>query len=636
MDRKKALRQFGLWDSPITPISLARGLSIMDVGVEKNGDVVWLEMRSGCGTLVLKPSDGEAIRDLNSEICVWGKVGYGGGGFGVDGGNIFFVDRKTARIYRQPLGHGEASPIIPPFGGVAAPTPSPDGKWLLFVRSYEDVDTIEIVDTQGKFLPQRLVQGDDFYMQPVWHPDGTKVAWIAWNHPNMPWDGTYLRIGELTYHADCLPVLGDVEMLAGGEDVSVFQPAFSPDGKFIAYSSDETGWWQLYLRNLETGETRQLTNEPAEHGKPAWVQGMRTFTFDATGRHLVFLRNQKAHVTLWQLDLNSGEEQQIQFDPEYTFLDQPVINDNGLTLIASGGRVPTRVITWEASGGKDLRQGKVHILRRATTEMLPQEAYSQPQDIEWEGMDGGIAHGLYYPPTSEHFIGEGVPPLVLGIHGGPTSQRLNQFNTNAQFFASRGYAYMEVNYRGSTGYGREYRNKLRGNWGIYDVEDAVSGARALIKKRLVDEKRIVIMGGSAGGFTVLKALEDYPGFFKAGICLYGVSNQFTLAADTHKFESHYTDTLLGKLPEASELYRERSPIFFVDKIQDPIAIFQGEDDVVVPRNQSDTVVESLKRRGVPYIYHIYSGEGHGFRKTETIEHFYKTVERFLKQYVIFS
>jgi dipeptidyl aminopeptidase/acylaminoacyl peptidase len=210
------------------------------------------------------------------------------------------------------------------------------------------------------------------------------------------------------------------------------------------------------------------------------------------------------------------------------------------------------------------------------------------------------------------------------------------FNPRAQFFTSRGYAVLEVNYRGSTGYGREYRDALRGNWGIYDVEDTVSGAKFLVEQGQADGKRVVIMGGSAGGFTVLKAMEDFPGFFKAGICLYGVSNQFTLVADTHKFEARYSDILLGPLPQAADIYRERSPEFYCDRINDPIAIFQGEIDPVVPRSQSDRVVASLQRRGVPHEYHLYAGEGHGFRKTETIEEFYKAVDKFLKQHVIFA
>jgi dipeptidyl aminopeptidase/acylaminoacyl peptidase len=230
----------------------------------------------------------------------------------------------------------------------------------------------------------------------------------------------------------------------------------------------------------------------------------------------------------------------------------------------------------------------------------------------------------------------GKPPLLVLVHGGPTGQRGADFDGRAQFFASRGWGVLQVNYRGSTGYGREYRDSLKGNWGIYDVQDAVSGAKYLIEDDTVDGDKVVIMGGSAGGFTVLKALEDYPGFFKAGINLFGVANQFTLAADTHKFEERYLDSMLGPLPEAADLYRERSPLFFADKIKDPIAVFQGEDDKVVPREQSDEIVAILKRNGIPHEYHLYPGEGHGFRKTETIESFYNVVVKFLRQHVIFS
>jgi dipeptidyl aminopeptidase/acylaminoacyl peptidase len=226
--------------------------------------------------------------------------------------------------------------------------------------------------------------------------------------------------------------------------------------------------------------------------------------------------------------------------------------------------------------------------------------------------------------------------LIVNVHGGPTSQVRTSFNPRAQFFASRGYAVLEVNYRGSSGYGRAYRDMLRGNWGVFDVQDAVSGAGALADLGRVDGSKRVIIGGSAGGFTVLKALEDYPGYFTAGICLYGISNQFTAAADTHKFEARYSDLLLGPLPEAAAVYRERSPIFFAEKIQDPVAIFHGENDQVVPRVQSDEIVASLRRRGVPHIYHVYPGEGHGFRKGETIEHLYRTIEKFLTEYVIYA
>jgi dipeptidyl aminopeptidase/acylaminoacyl peptidase len=626
-------RQYGLWESPITPISLSREISFAGLDCDQDGTMVWLESRSDRNVLIVQAADGQAPRDLNSELAARAKVGYGGGDFSVHQGIVYFVEADSGRIYRQPVKSGVASTVTPAYGQAASPTPSPDGRWLAYVHTYEGQDQLVIVDAAGHFWPQKLVSGEDFYMQPTWRPDGKQLAWIAWNHPNMPWDGTYLRVAFLQ-DGNGLPALGEATTIAGGEDISIFQPQFSPDGRSLAYVSDADGWWQIHLYDLQSGEHRQLTRTPAEHALPAWVQGMRTYTFSPDGKVIYFLRNQEGFVSLWRLELSTGMEQRLPLDEAYTSLHQICATPDGAALIASGGTVPTRILSLACQTASP--QEEAHIWRRATSEELPPSAYSAPQAITWLGMDGESVYGLFYLPKNEAFEGVGKPPLVVRIHGGPTSQVRNAFNTQVQFFTSRGFAVLEVNYRGSTGYGREYRNKLRGCWGIYDVQDAVSGARFLADQDWVDGGRMIIMGGSAGGFTVLKALEDFPGFFKAGICLFGVSNQFTLAAETHKFEARYSDTLLGPLPEAAEIYRERSPIFFVDKINDPIAIFQGEIDVVVPRNQSDEVAASLLRRGVPHIYHIYPGEGHGFRKAETIEHFLKAVEGFLRQYVIFS
>jgi dipeptidyl aminopeptidase/acylaminoacyl peptidase len=629
MEKQPVHRQFGTWDSPISPISLARGINFAGLECDQDGTLVWLEARSDRGVLVVQLADGQAARDLNSEFSVRAKVGYGGGDFCVAKGKVYFVDTESGRIYAQPVNPGLARPITPAFGRAAAPTLSPDGRWLVFVHTAENQDQLAVVDAQGSAYPQKLVAGDDFYMQPAWHPDGQRLAWIAWNHPNMPWDGTYLRVGRLRYESH-LPVIEETVTIAGSEDISVFQPQFSPDGRYLAYVADPDGWWQIFLYDLESGKQRQITFEQAEHGLPAWIQGLRSYSFSLEGDKIFFLRNQQGFISLWFYDLNNDTEQRIQLNPRYTSLEQICTTPGGVGLIASGGVVPSRILTlsFEQSGER--------IWRRATTEEIPQGYYSDPQPLTWPGMDGEIVHGLYYAPCNDDFFGIGLPPLVVRVHGGPTSQSRSNFNPQAQFFTSRGYAVLDVNYRGSTGYGRPYRNKLRGSWGIYDVQDAVSGGRFLSEQGRVDGERLVIMGGSAGGFTVLKALEDFPGAFKAGICLFGVSNQFTLAAETHKFEARYSDTLLGPLPEAASIYRERSPIFFIDQIKDPIAIFQGEEDIVVPRNQSDEVAASLQRRGVPHVYHVYPGEGHGFRKAETIEHFYQAVERFLRQYVIYS
>ena len=626
----KTSRQYGLWDSPITPTSLARGLTFSDVAWDASGALVWREGRSDRGVLVVQPPDGQSPRDLNSDFAVRARVGYGGGDFTVGRGQVFFAEASSGRLYRQALAAGAAQPVTPGFGQAAAPAISPDGRWLLYVHSYEGQDALAIVDSEGKHWPARLASGNDFYMQPCWHPDGTRIAWVAWDHPNMPWDGTTLHLGKLSVGEAGLPIMQGIMTIAGDDKNAIFQPQFSPFGRWLAYVSDQTGWWQIYLYDLEKGSHHQLTQALAEHGEPAWIQGVRTYSFSPDGKRLFFLRNQEGSVSLWQVELETGKEQQIAL-PAYSGLAQLAISPNGerIALIASGGNTPLRVITCDPAGS-------VQVVRRATAEDLPADAYSVPQHLSWKTMDDGPAYGLYYAPANPAFQANGLPPLVVLIHGGPTSQRVAAFSPSAQFFASRGYAVLDVNYRGSTGYGREYRNKLRTNWGLLDVQDAISGARHLVDNNLADIGRLVIMGGSAGGYTVLKALEDYPGFFKAGICMYGVSNHFTMAAETHKFEAHYLDSLLGPLPQAADLYHKRSPIFYLDKLRDPMIVFQGEIDVVVPRAQSDEVVASLQRRGVPHEYHLYPGEGHGFRKSETIEHMYKAIERFLQQWVIFT
>lgn len=630
MTSSKINRQFGLWDSPISPTSLGRGLTLADLAWDSDGSLIWKEGHSDRGVLVVKPPDGQAPRDLNSELSVRAKVGYGGGDFTAGHGNVYFVEAESGRIYRQPTSTGAARPITPAFGSCAAPALSPEGDWLLFVHTYEGNDRVAVIDSEGKFWPGQLVSGEDFYMQPRWHPQGDRIAWIAWNFPNMPWDGTYLRQGILEFSSNSLPVLHDITTIAGNEDTSIFQPEYSPDGTWLAYVSDETGWWQLYLYNLDSGERRQVTQEPAEHGLPAWVQGLRTYAFGIDSKSIYFIRNKEGANSLWEYAIDSAHTKMIPLEPGYTFLEQIAVSPNSqLAVLASGDSVPARVMVMNQAG--DTR-----VEARATSEEVDPVNYSSGKPIEWTGMDGKTVYGLFFPPHNPAFQADGPPPLIIDVHGGPTSQVRASFLPRVQFFTSRGYAVLEVNYRGSTGYGREYRNALRGNWGIYDVEDSVSGAKFLVEQGQVDGKRVVIMGGSAGGFSVLKAMEDYPGFFKAGICMYGVSNQFTLVADTHKFEARYSDILLGPLPMAAEIYRERSPEFYCDKITDPIAIFQGEIDPVVPRSQSDKVVASLQRRGVPHEYHLYPGEGHGFRKSETIEAFYKAVDNFLKQHVIFT
>jgi dipeptidyl aminopeptidase/acylaminoacyl peptidase len=623
---------YGLWESPITPRQLALGVRLSDLCWDTDGEtLVWLEGRSSQGILVAKRR-GEAPRDLTVERSVRARVGYGGGDFTVFRGTVYFV--SEGRIYRQSIREGEATPITPPYGEAASPRISPDGKWLLFVHSDGVQDVLAIVDTEGRFWPQRLACGRDFYMQPCWHPAGDRVAWIAWDHPHMPWDETDLTLASLTLSGDGLPRVRGSERVAGGDGVAIFQPEFSPDGRSLAYVSDEPGYGNLFLYDLARKTHRRLTTGEEDLSTPAWVQGLHTYGFSSNGRRIIYRARRRGIDRLLGIDIETGRGESFEEHfADYTLLQQiaPSPTEDVVALIAQSSMIPARVVTCTLAG-----QHLPRVHRYSSAETVPLDVLSRPEPISWATSNKAKAYGLYYPPRNGTFVGSGLPPVIVQVHGGPTSQYTAGYHGTTQFFTSRGYAVLEVNYRGSTGYGREYRNALQGNWGVFDVDDVVSGAQFLAESGRVDRNRMVIMGGSAGGYTVLRSLTEHPGVFRAALCLYGVSDLFTLAQETHKFEAHYLDSLIGELPEASALYRERSPVFSAERIKDPIAIFQGEEDKVVPKDQSERIVASLKSRGVPHEYHLYPGEGHGWRRSETIETFYRDVERFLRTHVLFS
>jgi dipeptidyl aminopeptidase/acylaminoacyl peptidase len=647
----KEIRQYGTWSSPISSKSLAGTLRLNDVQWDTTSDyLVWLEGRGAQGTLVAQCYP-QASRDLTtSELNVRALVGYGGGDFTVSHGHVYFTG-PNGRLYRQALENGTAKPITPAFGEAAAPRVSPDGQWLVYVHTYEHQDGLALVDSEGQQWPHKLAFGTDFVMQPAWHPDGQMLAYIAWNHPLMPWDGTELRLLTLEY--DGVPRVISNQTLAGNETTAIFQPEFSPNGRYLAYVNDQTGWGQLYVYDLIEQTHTALTNQEAEHGEPAWIQGIRAYGWLPDSKRIMFLRNERGFYSLWCYDLQTGTATRQTDLDDYTAMAQIATSPrhNTLALIASSSTIPARVISYETEGMRappvlSGESGSMQVIvsdspseivhRRSSTESIPTSQLTQAQAITWTGHDGEEAHGLYYPPTSERFEGAGKPPLIVYVHGGPTGQVEAGYAGTMQFFATRGFAVLAPNYRGSTGYGKAYMNKLRGAWGIYDVEDSATGAIHLAQQGLADPSKFVILGGSAGGFTVLQSLVEKPGFYKAGVCLYGVSNQFGLAADTHKFEERYLDSILGPLPEAADIYRVRSPLFHADNIVDPIIVFQGADDKVVPQNQSDSIVASLKARGVPREYHVYAGEGHGWRKPETIEHYYDATMKFLTQYVIYA
>ena len=614
----KKIAPFGLWPSPISPELLGMRLRLEDVQFDSDGQtLVWIEGRSGQRVLVVR-KPGDAPRDLTDTLKVIGGIGYGGGDFTVRNGVVVFA--SGGRLYRQSLDSGRARTITTQFGDAASPAISPDSSKILFIHSYERRDCLALVDAEGARWPVQLATGADFYMQPTWHPDGQQIAWVEWDHPQMPWDGCRLMTARLNGAA-----LTDIKQIYGDDQTPVFQPEFSADGRFLAFLANDGEWDTLRSLDLSTGQMRVLA-ENASLLEPAWVQGMRSFGWD--GSRLVYARNDKGWRSLWAVEATGGESAPIETAP-YTWFSQVTVSTQGqVAFIASSPKNPTRIVS--------LAEGKLRVEKYSETESIPAEYLPEPQAIEWPAPDGTPVHGLYYPPSNPAFTAEGLPPAIVNIHGGPTSARMASYNSDAAYFASRGFAYIEVNYRGSTGYGRAYMLALRKNWGPVDAEDAAGAAGALAALGLADPARMVIMGGSAGGFTVLNCLVHYPGVFRAGVNLFGVSNLFTLEDETHKFEERYNASLVGELPAAAEHFKKWSAFFHADQIRDPLAVFQGADDKVVLPDQSESIVEALLRNKVPHVFRLYAGEGHGWRKSETIIDYYQTLNKFLKEYVLLA
>jgi len=624
MAQEKSIRPYGLWPSPITPAHLLGRSPFGDVQWTLDGNgLVWLDSRGGGGQLYYLPLGG-ARRELLGDLTARGGIGYGGGEFGLSKDSVFFAER-SGTVFRRNLEQGFSQPITPAFGMIAAPVPVADGDRVFYIHSDGQNDVLAMADGTGDMWPVKLVSGADFYMWPTCNADGSQLAWVEWDHPNMPWDGTRLMIGTLGGNP---PRVKKARVIAGGHGENITQPRFSPDGKFLSYLVGRGDWHVLEVFNLETAERKIWLAGDFDLSTPSWTQGNHSYGWSPFGNRIFILTYTDGLASLCSVDA-AGTVQTIPTEP-YTWLDQlsvSPVNDE-FALIASSPRIPWQVIRWD-----NHRWRPVAFSDRG--ELNPDD-FSNPQPVEWEAQDEKTIHGIYFPPANRHFTGTGAPPLIIHIHGGPTSQAVVEYPREAQYFTSRGFAWLAVNYRGSSGYGRAYQDALRGNWGVLDTADAVSAVQAMAVRGLGDKDRMIIMGGSAGGFTVLNALIQAPGVFKAGIALYPVCNLFTLAAETTKFEQHYLDGLLGTLPAAAAAYHARSPLFQADKIKDPVAIFHGSADQAVPLSQSQAIVDRLRASGTPHLYQVYPGEGHGFRMPETLADLYPRIEKFLLEHVLFT
>jgi dipeptidyl aminopeptidase/acylaminoacyl peptidase len=445
-----------------------------------------------------------------------------------------------------------------------------------------------------------LVEGHDFFSDARLDPSGERLAWLAWDRPNMPWDGTLLWIGQLRQDG----TIASAEQVAGGATESIVQPTWAPDGTLI-FASDRTDWWNLYWR-VGPGQPEPLAPMSAEVCGPQWVFGARSFTVGADGT-IVAIARSAGEDRLLVLEADGPREVPL----EATELGGLSVRDGSAFLIAGGPRAPDSLIQ------VDLATGATTTLRSVSELAVDASYLSVPRQVEFPTSGDATAFAWYYPPTNPDVVapaGE-LPPLVVISHGGPTSAASTALTLGIQAFTSRGLAVVDVDYGGSTGYGREYRNRLRGAWGVVDLDDCTNVATWLAGQGTVDRRRLAIRGGSAGGFTTLAALA-FRDVFSAGASYFGVGDLEALARDTHKFESRYLDLLVAPYPDQVDVYRERSPIHFVDRIRCPVLVLQGEDDKVVPRELADQIVDALKRNGIPHAYLLFPGEGHGFRRAE--------------------
>ena len=539
---------------------------------------------------------------------------YGGGAWWRHGETVVCSSFDDSRLYRIDSAGAEPLPTTPEpeqpnalryaDGRVLA-----DGRLLLCVREThgdgEPRNELVALPLDGSSEPRVVAAGRDFYAAPRPSPDGRQVAWTSWDHPQMPFEGTELWVADLATDGS----FTNERHVAGGPTESIVQPEWSSEG-VLHFASDRTGWWNLYAE--QNGDVIPLCPADAEFASPPWAFGMTRYSFLDDGR-IACVVTRRAIDTLELLDPRTGTLEPV--DLPYTSYGASIgSRGNVVVCVAASPTDAAAIIAF------DVRSGAREAIRRSSEHRLDDRQIARPEPIEFPGAGGEPSYAFYYPPTNADFEApeDERPPLVVSIHGGPTAHVATGLSLGLQFFTSRGIAVVQVNYGGSTGYGRAYRDRLRHRWGIVDVEDSAAAARHLAARGAVGPERIEITGGSAGGYTTLLALA-LRDEFAAGASYFGVADLVTFHAETHKFESHYDEYLVGRWPDQIDVYRDRSPVTHADGIQAPLLLLQGLDDKVVPPSQAEQIVDVLEQRGVPYAYIAFEGEGHGFRKAENVK-----------------
>lgn len=602
----------GSWKSPITSdLIVDQTVGIGSLAVNQ-GNIYWLEKRpqEQGRNLLLGYGNSEEVKIFTpAPLSVRSKIHeYGGGAFVVDENTIYFSNYQDGKIYQQVIGtqpYPLTDKLEQRYGDLIVDR---DRNRLICVCEDHSVageavnNLVTINLSTGR--KQNLVTGNDFYSSPRLSPDGKYLAWLSWNHPDMPWDSTYLWLAQL----DAEGMVLKPELIAGGIAESICEPKWGDDGT-LYFSSDRTNWWNLYRRQPD-GKVEILHQQAAEFAYPHWVFGLSTYA--VVQERLICAYSADGYWHLGTIDLKTKQFSEIR--TRYTNISDLQGGNDFVVFIGGSSTETTAVIKL------DLKTLREQILRRSGELEIDPGYLSLPEAIAFPTTDDLIAHAWYYPPQNKDYmaLSAELPPLIVNSHGGPTAAATVELNLRIQYWTSRGFAYLDVNYGGSIGYGRQYRQRLDGKWGIVDVDDCINAAKYLVERKSVDGDRLMITGSSAGGYTTLAALT-FRDTFKAGASYYGVSDLEILAKDTHKFESRYLDRLVGKYPEARAIYQERSPIYFIEQLDCPVIFFQGLKDQVVPPNQAEMMFEAIKHKGLPVAYIAFAQEGHGFRIAENIK-----------------
>lgn len=619
---------YGTWESPIAASELTRSAVRIGDLRTADGQVYWSESRpqqGGRNVLVTPDGQGNILELTPPGYNVRTRVHeYGGMAYVPIGDTVYFSHWADQRLYAHRRGSSELPrPLTPPGYRYADCVADSSGQRLFCVRedhtgSGEPKNTIVAVPTGDGGAGEVLFEGTDFVAYPRLSPDGKRLAWISWDHPNMPWDTTRLHVAELRASglgateaaagAGAGAALTNVRTIAGGQDESVLEPSWDADGA-LYFVSDRTDWWNLY--RWKNGTIQPLLTMPAEFAGALWSLGQSNYALTGKGHALVrYWASSKDQLGL--LDLASGR-----LEP----LELPFTSLRSIQLASAtrGYAIAASSTSTDAVIAIDLATRRHEIVRAPEAVQLTEELTSMGEPIEYPTANGLTAHAFFYAPKNPVFqapAGE-LPPVLVKVHGGPTGHTRPVLDVGLQYWTSRGFAVVDVNYGGSTGYGRKYRERLKGNWGVTDIEDVVAVVRYLAEAGRIDPRRAAIRGGSAGGYTTLAALA-FKDVFKAGANYYGVSDLELLARETHKFESRYLDGLVAPLPEGKSIYAQRSPLNHLDGFTEPLITFQGDEDEVVPPSQSRAIVEALRSKGVPVAYIEFAGEQHGFRQAGSI------------------